>query len=72
MASVIVGARDAAQFRDNAAGVGWSLPPDAKARLDAISAPPPRYPKDSEVNVRDRHGGMVAFSVRRIEGSTSA
>ena len=47
VASVIVGARDAAQLRDNLGAVGWSLTAEQVAHLDAASAtlvPYPYYP----------------------------
>ncbi|MBS7544838.1 aldo/keto reductase [Ancylobacter oerskovii] len=65
VSSVIAGARDAAQFADNAAAAGWTLPPEAKARLDAVSAPPPRYPKAFEARMQERRDAAVRFSVRR-------
>ncbi|BCB78120.1 aldo/keto reductase [Phytohabitans flavus] len=47
VASVIVGARDEAQLRQNLGAVGWSLTPEQVARLDAASvrtAPYPHFP----------------------------
>jgi aryl-alcohol dehydrogenase-like predicted oxidoreductase len=44
VASVIVGARDEAQLRQNLGAVGWSLTPDQVARLDAASARTAPYP----------------------------
>lgn len=44
VSSVIVGARNEAQLRDNLGAVGWSLTPDQIARLDAASATTPPYP----------------------------
>jgi aryl-alcohol dehydrogenase-like predicted oxidoreductase len=47
VASVIVGARDEAQLRQNLGAVGWSLTPEQVARLDAAStrtAPYPYFP----------------------------
>ncbi len=38
VASVIIGARDEAQLRDNLGAVGWTLTADQIARLDAASA----------------------------------
>ena len=44
VASVIIGARNEAQLRDNLGAVGWSLT-DAQVKvLDAASAAPPPYP----------------------------
>jgi aryl-alcohol dehydrogenase-like predicted oxidoreductase len=44
VASVIIGARDEAQLRQNLAAAGWSLTPDQVAKLDAASATVPIYP----------------------------
>lgn len=44
VSSVIIGARDEAQLRDNLGAVGWSLTPDQIARLDKASAVMPSYP----------------------------
>jgi aryl-alcohol dehydrogenase-like predicted oxidoreductase len=47
VSSVIVGARDEEQLRQNLGAVGWSLTPDQMARLDAASgrtAPYPYFP----------------------------
>jgi hypothetical protein len=42
VSTVIIGARDEGQLRDNLGAVGWSLAPDQVARLDPASAFPPR------------------------------
>ena len=44
VASVIVGARDEAQLRENLGAVGWSLSAEQIRRLDQASAVPPPYP----------------------------
>ena len=44
VASVIVGARNEAQLRDNLGAVGWSLTPQQLQRLDEASAVMPAYP----------------------------
>jgi len=44
VASVIIGARDEGQLRENLGAVGWSLTPAQVARLDAASAIPKPYP----------------------------
>ena len=44
VSSVILGARDEAQLRENLGAVGWSLTPAQVARLDAASAKPKIYP----------------------------
>jgi aryl-alcohol dehydrogenase-like predicted oxidoreductase len=44
VSSVIIGARNEAQLRQNLGAVGWSLTPDQVARLDAASAVTAPYP----------------------------
>jgi aryl-alcohol dehydrogenase-like predicted oxidoreductase len=44
VASVIVGARNAAQLQENLGAVGWSLEPGQMARLDSASEMRPIYP----------------------------
>lgn len=44
VASVLIGARDEAQLRENLGAVGWSLSADQVGRLDAASAVTPPYP----------------------------
>ncbi|MBR1207831.1 MULTISPECIES: aldo/keto reductase [unclassified Bradyrhizobium] len=44
VSSVITGARDETQLRDNLGAVGWSLSADQIARLDRASAVMPPYP----------------------------
>ena len=44
VSSVIIGARNEAQLRDNLGAVGWSLTADQIARLDAASTVPAPYP----------------------------
>lgn len=44
VSTVIIGARNEGQLRENLGAVGWSLTPEQIARLDAASARPPAYP----------------------------
>ncbi len=44
VSSVIIGARNEQQLRDNLAAVGWSLTKEQIAKLDAASAVPLPYP----------------------------
>ena len=44
VASVIIGARNEDQLRQNLGAVGWQLAPDQIAQLDAASDMPPSYP----------------------------
>ncbi|MGQ5249885.1 aldo/keto reductase [Xanthomonas arboricola pv. corylina] len=44
VSTVLIGARDEAQLRQNLGAVGWSLTDAQRARLDAVSAVEPPYP----------------------------
>lgn len=44
VSTVIIGARNEQQLRDNLGAVGWSLTPEQVARLDAASDREPAYP----------------------------
>ncbi len=44
VATVIIGARNEEQLRQNLGAVGWNLTPEQVARLDAASATTPAYP----------------------------
>jgi len=44
VSTIIIGARNEAQLRDNLGAVGWSLSADQQAKLDAASARPFAYP----------------------------
>lgn len=44
VASVILGARDERQLRDNLGATGWTLTETQRARLDAASHRPAPYP----------------------------
>lgn len=44
VSTVILGARNEEQLRQNLASVGWNLTPEQVARLDAASATTPAYP----------------------------
>jgi len=44
VASVIIGARDEEQLRQNLGAIGWALTPEQVAKLDAASDRPPVYP----------------------------
>ena len=44
VASVLIGARDEHQLRENLGAVGWQLSTEQRARLDAASAMVPPYP----------------------------
>ena len=55
VASVIVGARNEEQLRQNLGAVGWSLTPAQIARLDAASARTPAYPCWHQQGFKDRN-----------------
>ncbi len=44
VASVLIGARDEAQLRENLGAIGWNLSTDQMARLDTVSETPTIYP----------------------------
>ena len=44
VSSVLIGARDEAQLKQNLGALGWQLTPDQMKRLDAASAVTPPYP----------------------------
>ncbi len=44
VSTVIIGARDEAQLRQNLGAVGWSLTPEQVARIDAASSRTVGYP----------------------------
>jgi aryl-alcohol dehydrogenase-like predicted oxidoreductase len=44
VSTVIIGARDEKQLRDNLGAIGWSLTPEQIAKLDAASQEPLAYP----------------------------
>jgi aryl-alcohol dehydrogenase-like predicted oxidoreductase len=55
VASVIIGARDEAQLRDNLGAVGWNLTAAQVARLDAASAITPIYPYCHQWQFKERN-----------------
>jgi aryl-alcohol dehydrogenase-like predicted oxidoreductase len=55
VASVIIGARNEEQLRDNLGAVGWSLTAEQVARLDAASALRPIYPYWHQWQFKERN-----------------
>ena len=53
--TVIIGARNEAQLRDNPGAVGWSLTPEQIATLDAASAVTPVYPYRHQLGFVERN-----------------
>jgi aryl-alcohol dehydrogenase-like predicted oxidoreductase len=60
VSSVIIGARDEAQLRDNLGAVGWSLSPAQVAKLDAASAVTLPYPYWHQRGFAERNPPPVA------------
>ena len=57
--SAIVGARNQGQIEETLQAVGWRLPGEMKARLDAVSVLPLRYPRTMEDGMRERRASAV-------------
>jgi aryl-alcohol dehydrogenase-like predicted oxidoreductase len=55
VSSVIIGARNEEQLRENLGALGWSLTPDQLAALDRSSARPLPYPYWHQRQVADRN-----------------
>jgi hypothetical protein len=54
-----VGARTAEQLRDSLGAAGWTLDGAARARLDAVSHLPDRYPASMEKNMHERRNQAI-------------
>jgi aryl-alcohol dehydrogenase-like predicted oxidoreductase len=61
VSSAIVGARHAGQLADTLACCGWTLPNDARVRLDKVSAQPHRYPRAMEEVMAGRRDAAVGM-----------
>ena len=59
VATVIIGARNEAQLRQNLDSVGWNLTPGQVARLDSASATPPAYPYSIQRNYPELNPPLV-------------
>ena len=55
VATVIIGARNEEQLRQNLGAVGWNLTPEQVARLDAASVRTPTYPYWHQKNFAERN-----------------
>jgi aryl-alcohol dehydrogenase-like predicted oxidoreductase len=55
ISSIIFGARNEEQLRENLGAVGWNLTPEQIARLDSASAVTPIYPYWHQLNNRERN-----------------
>jgi aryl-alcohol dehydrogenase-like predicted oxidoreductase len=60
VASVIIGARDETQLRENLGAVGWSLTPEQVAKLDAASDRTPIFPYWHQRGFAERNPSPVA------------
>ncbi|WP_233868575.1 aldo/keto reductase [Paraburkholderia adhaesiva] len=59
VATVLIGARDEAQLRQNLGAVGWNLTPEQVAKLDAASAVRPAYPYWHQEGFAERNPSPV-------------
>jgi aryl-alcohol dehydrogenase-like predicted oxidoreductase len=55
VSTIIIGARNEEQLRQNLGAIGWNLTPDQVARLDAASAVTPAYPYWHQANFKERN-----------------
>lgn len=55
ISSIIFGARNEEQLRDNLGAVGWNLTPEQVAKLDAASAVQPIYPYWHQMGFKERN-----------------
>ena len=55
VATLVIGARDEAQLRQNLGAVGWNLTPEQVAKLDAASVRPPPYPYWHQAGFAERN-----------------
>ena len=69
MSSVLIGARDEAQLKQNLAALGWQLDASQRSRLDAASAVTPPYPYYPYWNGQFAERSPVAVVSRRGTGS---
>jgi aryl-alcohol dehydrogenase-like predicted oxidoreductase len=59
VATVLIGARDEAQLRQNLGAVGWNLTSEQVAKLDAASAVRPAYPYWHQEGFAERNPSPV-------------
>jgi aryl-alcohol dehydrogenase-like predicted oxidoreductase len=59
VSTVIIGARNEEQLRQNLAAVGWNLTPAQMAKLDAASALPKAYPYWHQTGFKERNPSPV-------------
>ncbi len=61
VSTVIVGARNEEQLRQNLGAIGWNLTKEQVAKLDAASARPPAYPYWHQAGFGERNPFPVAI-----------
>lgn len=61
--SVIVGARNIEQLKDNIKVSGWSIPADIKTTLDQVSHLPDRYPEKMEKHMQKKRDDALNMPV---------
>ena len=59
VATLIIGARNEEQLRQNLGAIGWNLTPEQVATLDAASATTPAYPYWHQNGFRERNPSPV-------------
>jgi len=62
VATLVIGARNEEQLRQNLGAVGWSLSPEQVARLDSASARPVAYPYFHQMQFKERNPFPVNLS----------
>ena len=60
VATVLIGARNELQLRDNLGAVGWSLGADQLRRLDQVSGVTPPYPPVSSIGTGPYWNGQFS------------
>jgi len=55
VATLVIGARNEQQLKDNLGAVGWNLTPEQVAKLDAASSRPPAYPYWHQLKFTERN-----------------
>ena len=60
VSSIIVGARDEVQLRENLGAIGWNLTPTQVAKLDSVSDRLPPYPYWHQSGFAERNPSPVA------------
>ncbi len=64
VSSVIIGARNEEQLKQNLAAAGWTLTPEQVTKLDAASEPPLPYPYWHQDGFRSRNPSPVPYGVK--------